>query len=60
MSTELYFENVKTKKRYKVVKLDKEAGEITLRGEYAEFTEPYSKERFQKLGYKLVQGAAAA
>lgn len=56
--SKLYFENIKTKKRYEVVKLDRERGEITLRGEYAEFTEPYSVERFKKLGYRPVQDAA--
>lgn len=49
----VYFRNVKTNKRYEVVRLDKEAGKITLRGSIAEFTEPYSKERFEKLGYIL-------
>ena len=52
----MYFENIKTGKRYEVVALDKEKGEIRLKDEYAEFVEPYSKERFQKLGYALVKG----
>lgn len=55
MST-LYFRNVKTNKRYEVVKMDKEKGIIVLRGEYAEFTEPYDKERFKANGYVLEQG----
>ena len=50
-----YFENVKTGKRYKIVGFDKDAGEVTLKGEHATFTEPYDKDAFQKLGYKLVQ-----
>lgn len=53
---ELFFENVKTKKRYKVVTVDKVKSEITLRGEYGEFTEKYDKDRFTRLGYVLVQG----
>jgi hypothetical protein len=51
--TELYFKNVKTDRRYKVMRIDKEKGEITLKGEYSEFTEPYDKERFKRLGYVL-------
>lgn len=51
----VYFKNEKTGKKYEVVKLDKEKSEVTLRGEYAEFTEPYDKERFMKLGYVLVK-----
>lgn len=54
--TELYFENVRTKKRFKVVAMDKANGTIKLRGELAEFEEPYDKERFEKLGYRLVKG----
>lgn len=53
--SELWFENTKTKKRYKVVGMDKTKGEITLQGQYAIFTEPYDKERFEKLGYRLVK-----
>lgn len=51
----LYFKNEKTGKKYEVVKLDKEKSEVTLKGEYAEFVEPYDKERFMKLGYTLVK-----
>lgn len=50
---ELYFRNTRTHRKYKVVRIDKEKGEITLKGEYAEFTEPYDKERFKALGYVL-------
>lgn len=53
--TKVFFKNEKTGKKYEVVKLDKEKSEVTLRGEYAEFVEPYDKERFQKLGYVLVK-----
>lgn len=51
--TEYYFRNTKTGKRFKVIKLDKTTGEIILKGEYSEFKEQFSKERFQKLGYVL-------
>lgn len=53
--TVLYFENINTKKRFRVVDIDAEKGEVTLKGETATFTEPYSKERMQELGYKLVK-----
>lgn len=53
--TKVFFKNEKTGKKYEVVKLDKENSQVTLRGEYAEFTEPYDKERFKKLGYVLVK-----
>lgn len=51
----LYFRNTKTGKRYEIVRLDKEAGEVVLKGEYAEFTEKYDKERFKRMGYELVK-----
>lgn len=50
-----YFENTKTKKRYQIVRFDKERDEVILKGPMAEFREPYSKERFVKLGYRLIK-----
>lgn len=50
---DIYFENVKTGKKYKV--LNMADGKVTLQGETATFTEPYDKDKFIKLGYKLVQ-----
>lgn len=49
----LYFRNEKTGRRYEVLALDKDKGEITLKGEYTEFVEPYDKDRFKRLGYTL-------
>lgn len=57
---DIFFENVKTKKRYKVIKLDKAKGEITLQSQYGEFTEKYDKARFERLGYALVKEEAEA
>lgn len=54
MAVELYFENAATKTRFKVVRFDKEAGTVTLIGKHnREFTEKFSKERFQSMGYEL-------
>lgn len=53
---DLYFRNTRTGLRYKVVRLDKSTNEIVLKGEYAEFTETYDKERFKKMGYILEKG----
>lgn len=52
---EIFFENAKTGKRYKVIEFNKETGEMRLRGEHAEFVEKYDKEKFQSWGYQLVQ-----
>ena len=57
MTMQLYFKNKATKKLYKVLKLDKEKGEITLQGRTV-FAEKYGedgKERFKKMGYELVK-----
>lgn len=51
--TKIYFRNTKTDKRYEVIKIDKTKGEITLKGEFAQFVEQYDKERFAHLGYVL-------
>lgn len=49
----LYFRNTKTGKRYLVVKIDKAANTITLKGAVSAFTEPYDKDRFKRMGYVL-------
>ena len=51
--SELFFVNVNSGKKYKVLGIDKVKGTITLKGPNAEFDEPYDKERFKKLGYTL-------
>ena len=59
MPADVYFENVHTKKRYKVVSFDREAGTVTLIGQHEiPFTEAYSRERFEKLGYRPVTDTA--
>lgn len=55
----LYLVHTKTGRKYKVVGRDQEAGTITLKGELAEFTEPFDKERLKALGYTLQKGDAA-
>lgn len=52
---QLFFVNKKSGRRFRVVSLDKEKGVITLKGEFAEFTERFDKERFKALGYDLVK-----
>lgn len=49
----VFFRNEKTGKRFEVLSINKEEGTIVLKSEYAEFTEPYDKERFKQLGYVL-------
>lgn len=52
---EVYFENEKTGKKYLVLKFDREAGTVRLKGPQGEFDEKYDKEHFKKLGYTLRQ-----
>lgn len=57
---DVYFESIHTKKRYKVVSRDAAAGTITLIGPHGvPFTEKYSKERFEEMGYRPVVAEAA-
>ncbi len=53
-----YFKNEKTGKKYLVLSFDKEAGTVRLKGPFGEFSEPYDKDRFVKMGYKLVNEEA--
>ena len=55
--SEVFFENIHTGKRYKVVAFDKVAGTVKVRGPQTgrEWTEKFSKEKFERLGYVLKQ-----
>jgi glutamine amidotransferase-like uncharacterized protein len=55
----IYFRNEATGKKFQVVKLDKESGKVTLRGEHAEFVEAYDRDRFKRLGYVLEKEESA-
>lgn len=50
----IFFENTKTGKRYELIGVSPDRSTVTLRGEYSQFIEPYDKERFKALGYRLV------
>lgn len=50
----VFFENKATGKRFEVLSQNTD-GTITLKGEFGTFTEPYDKEKFKALGYKLVK-----
>ena len=52
MAIKPFLINETTGRKFEVIALDKEKGEITLKGEYAQFTEPFDLERFARLGYK--------
>ena len=55
----VFFENVHTKLRYEVVRFNREAGTVILLGKHGvEFEEKYSKDRFEEMGYRPVQGEA--
>lgn len=49
----VYFRHAKTGKRFEVVRFDNKTNVMTLRGEHAEFEQPYDKEQFKRLGYTL-------
>jgi hypothetical protein len=54
----MFLVNEKTGKKYQIVAVDPKTNEMTIRGEYHEWTEPLNKERFKKLGYSLKQEPA--
>lgn len=51
--TKNYFVNQRTGKRYEIVSFNGDEGTVTLRGEMAEFTEDFDKEKFKSMGYTL-------
>lgn len=56
MTTKHYFRNTRTGLRYEILGHDKETNTVTLKGDYAVFTEPYDVQRFKKLGYVYEEG----
>lgn len=56
MPLKIYFKHEKTGKKYQFVRwANKEKTAVVLKGEYAEFMEPFSVERFKKHGYTLMR-----
>jgi hypothetical protein len=55
MPERLIFKNEKTGREFEIVSVSEDKTEITLKvkGGVAQFTEPYSKERFKEMGYSL-------
>ena len=50
---ELVVRNISNNALYDVISYDETTQTMKLRGKYATFTTPYSKELFVKLGYRL-------
>jgi hypothetical protein len=48
-----FLKHTATGTRYEILSLDKAAGLIRLKGQYATFDEPYDPARFKALGYVL-------
>lgn len=58
----LFLKHSATGTRYEILKIDKAAGTVRLKGKFAEFDEPYDPVRFKQIGYELERehtGAAA-
>lgn len=51
--TKLYLVNKKTGKEYQLLKLDREAGIMTLQGPRTTFEEPYDVEKLKARGYTV-------
>jgi len=55
--SELAFVNKKTGRKYKVLDFDQEKGTVRMIGDLGvEFEEGFSREKFERLGYKLETG----
>lgn len=55
MATKAYLRNTHTGTEFEVVGFDRASGEITLKGEFAPFTEKFDKEQFKALGYEQIK-----
>ena len=50
----VFLKNMGSGKEFEVIGRDKEAGTITLKGDYAQFTEKFDKDRLKEAGYEMV------
>jgi hypothetical protein len=51
-----YLVNTRTKRKFEIVKIDRDKNLLTLKGETGgQFEEPYDKARLKALGYTYVQ-----
>lgn len=53
MTVRYFLVHKQTGKKFQILKQDKEAGTITLKGSHATFTEDFDAAKFKKQGYEL-------
>ena len=58
MALKAFFENIETGAQFEVLSMNTD-GTVTMKAEYGQFTEPYNKEHFKALGYRLVRKEVA-
>jgi hypothetical protein len=51
----MFLEHSQTERRYEIVAVSDDKSKITLKGEHGTFEEDYDKDKFKRLGYKLVR-----
>lgn len=54
MATKAFLSHPQTGSEFEVVKFDKATNVVTLKGEYGTFDEPFDKEQWTRLGYKMI------
>jgi hypothetical protein len=50
-----YLVSSRTGKKFEIIERDKAAGTVKLKGDIAEWDEPFDMEKFKKQGYTLVK-----
>jgi hypothetical protein len=55
----MFFRNIHTGKRYRVVRLDRAQNTVILRGETQEFSVPYDLDLIERCGYSLEESTDA-
>ena len=55
MGVKIFLKNTVSGKEFEIVSRDLEAGTITLKGSFGQFTEKFDKERLKEAGYTMIQ-----
>lgn len=50
-----YLQHAETKRKFRIVHIDKDSKTVTLKGDTSTFKEVWNPERFKGLGYELVK-----
>lgn len=53
-----FLQHTGTRRKFKIISIDKKSNTVTLQGEHSTFTEKWDPKRFKGIGYELIKQGA--